>query len=188
MIHQVLSVVVSELNAYLKRAVADPEDRIILSQLVDQSGGLAFSGSNHVICTLTAIEQDRSNINQKMPRAILKNPPLYINLYVLFSAHFPGNYGEALKFVSLIIAYFQGKQVFTLQNTPGLPEGVDKLSIEFNNLNQHEQNQLWSAIGAKLMPSISMKVRMLAITRDQILAETPIITGINTSVQTEPEQ
>jgi hypothetical protein len=112
---------------------------------------------------------------------VLKNPPIQLNLYVLFAAYFPGNYLEALKFISLVLGFFQGKQVFTAQNTPGLPDGVDKLVVEINNLDQHAQNQLWSAIGAKMMPSVSMKIRMIVITRDQILSEVPEITGTDTT-------
>lgn len=187
MIHKVLPVIVAELNSYLKRSVADAEDRVILSSIVDQSGSLSFSGDNRVICMMTGIEQERTNINQVSRSALLKNPPIYINLYLLFAAHFPGNYDEALKFISLVLGYFQGKQFFTPQNTPELPDGIEKLSIEINNLDQHAQNQLWSAIGAKMMPSISMKMRMIMITRDQILGEIPEIKGIDTSVSGTPK-
>jgi len=187
MIHRVLPVLVAELNSFLKRSVSDTEDRAILSSLVDQSGSLAFTGENRVICMVTGIEQERVNINQVNTSSVLKTPPLYLNLYLLFSAYFPGNYDESLKFISLVISYFQGKQFFTPQNTPTLPEGVEKLQIEINNLDQHAQNQLWSAIGAKMMPSISMKLRMITITRDQILAEIPEITGVDSSVLRSPD-
>lgn len=180
MIHLVLPIIVAELNGFLMRAVADTEDRAVLSALVDQAGEIAFQGEDRVICTLTGVEQERTNLNQMRSAAIVANPPIYLNLYLLFSSYFR-DYDEALKFLSLVIAFFQGKQVFTPQNTPELPDGVEKVSIEINNLDQHQQNQLWSAIGAKMMPSVSMKLRMVAITRDQILAEIPEITGIDTS-------
>jgi len=186
MIHKVLSEIINELNAFLKRAVSSTEDRIVLSALVDQSGSIAFSGENKIVCMLTAIEQERSNLNKFPTSPVMKNPPIYLNLYLLFSAYFPGNYDESLKFISLVISFFQGKQLFTPQNTPGLPAEVDKISVEFNNLDQHAQNQLWSAIGAKMMPSISMKLRMIPITRDQILAEISEITGIDTT--TSPDR
>lgn len=181
MIHKVLPEIVAELNAFLKRAASDTEDRAVLSALVDQSGSIAFTGENKIICQLTGIEQERSNINKFPTSPVMKNPPVYLNLYLLFAAYFPGNYDEALKFISLVIAYFQGKQVFTAQNTPGLPTEVEKITVEINNLDQHAQSQLWSAIGAKMMPSVSMKLRMIPITRDQILAEIPEIRGIESS-------
>lgn len=181
MIHKVLPVIIDELNSYLKRAVTDTEDKAVLSALVDQSGSIAFAGENKVVCLLTGIEQETVARNNFPTAPVMKNPPVHLNLYLLFAAYFPGNYLEALKFISLVITFFQGKQFFSSQNTPGLPDGVDKISIEINNLDQHSQNQLWSAIGAKVMPSISMKLRMISITRDQILAEIPEITGIDTT-------
>lgn len=182
MIHKVLPLIVAELNSFLKRSVGDTEDRVILSAVVDQSGSLAFTGDNKVLCTVTAIEQERANFNQVSKSSLEMNPPIYFNLYLLFSAYFPRNYDEALKFISLVLYFFQGKQFFNPQNTPNLPEGVDKLTVEINNLDQHAQNQLWSAIGAKMMPSISMKLRMITITREQIIGEIPEVTGIDTSV------
>lgn len=182
MIHRVLPVLIAELNDFLKRTVSDTEDRAILSGLVDQSGGLAFTGDSKIIAMVTGIEQERSTINRVMPSAVLKNPPIQLNLNLLFCAYFPGNYLEALKFISLVIAFFQGKQVFTAQNTPGLPEGTDKVSVEISNLDQHAQNQLWSAVGAKMMPSVAMKLRLITITRDQVMAEIPEITGIDSGV------
>lgn len=183
MIHLVLPIIVGELNNFLKRSVVETEDKAILSNLVDQSGALAFTGENKVICLLTGIEQERTNLNSFPAAPTKKNPPIYLNLYLLFAAYFPSRYDESLKFMSLVISYFQGKQLFTPQNTPGLPPEVEKISIEIHNIDQHNQSQLWSAIGAKMMPSISMKLRMLAITKDQILAEIPEITGIDTTAE-----
>lgn len=142
---------------------------------------MAFTGKDKIVSMLTAIEQERTNLNQSPSRSVRQNPPIQLNLQVLFAAYFPGNYLEALKFISLVLAYFQGKQVFTAQNTPELPNGVDKIVVEINNLDQHALNQLWSAIGAKMMPSVSMKIRMIVITRGQILQEVPEITGTDTT-------
>ncbi|WP_020570431.1 DUF4255 domain-containing protein [Neolewinella persica] len=183
MIHKVLPIIVDELNAYLKQATSrTPEDWIVLSDIVDQTGSVAFSGKNKVVCMLTGIEQERSNFNKLPTGPALRNLPIYLNIYLLFAAYFPGSYEESLKFISLVISFFQGKQVFTPQNTPGLPPGADKITVEITNLDQQAQHRLWSAIGAKMMPSISMKLRMIPITTDQILTEIPEITGINTII------
>jgi hypothetical protein len=183
MIHKVLPVIVAELNSFLKRSVSASEDLVILSSLVNQSGSLAFTGADKVICTVTAIEQERVNISSSMTSMAWQNPPIYLNLNLLFSAYFPGDYVAALEFVSLVISFFQGKPFFTQANTSGLPEGVDKLIIEINHLDQHAQNELWIATGAKMMPSINMKLRMIAISGDHTISETPEIKGLGSTTQ-----
>jgi hypothetical protein len=182
MIHKALPVITAELNSFLKRSVSVSEDVVMLSQLVNQSGSLAFSGTDKVICTVTAINQESvANPTSHLTSKARQNPPVFLNLNLLFSAYFPGNYVEALQYISLVISFFQRKPYFTRQNTPELPEGVDKLSIEINHLDQHAQNELWMATGAKMMPSINMKLRMVMITDDQIMTEIPEIKGIDST-------
>jgi hypothetical protein len=179
MIHKALPVITAELNSFLKLSVSVSEDVVMLSQLVNQSGSLAFSGTDKVICTVTAIEQESvANYTSQLTSKARQNPPVFLNLNLLFSAYFPGNYVEALQYISLVISFFQRKSHFTRQNTPELPDGVDKLTIEINHLDQHAQNELWVATGAKMMPSINMKLRMIAISEDRIIPE---IKGIDST-------
>lgn len=176
-----LSAITDELNSYLRRTVSVVEDKATLSALVDQEGNMAAEGENKVVGLLTAIEQERASLSQAPSRGGLRNPPVQLNLHVLFAAYFPGDYREALKFISLTLAFFQSKQVFTARNTPGLPAGAEKVVVEINNLDQQAQYQLWNAIGAKMIPSVSMKIRLIAITNDQILGEVPEITSTETT-------
>lgn len=180
MIHKVLPVIIAELNSFLKRSVSSSEDLVVLSSLVNQSGSLAFTGADKVICTVTAIERESvREFAAHQPHMARQNPPILLNLNLLFSAYFPGDYVTALQFVSLVISFFQGKQLFTQENTSGLPDGVDKLTLEINPLDQHAQNELWMATGAKMMPSINMKLRMITISGDDMPSLTQEITGIN---------
>lgn len=163
MIHLALNTIIQELNSYLRQASAIPEDKAILSDLVDQEGSMAFSGKNKVVGMLTAIGHEHTTPYQSPPGTARPNPPVLLNLNLLFAAYFPSDYPEALRFISLTLAFFQNKQVFTHQNSPDLPSGIEKLTVELNDLDQQAQNQLWSAIGTKMMPSISVKVRMLSL-------------------------
>lgn len=175
MIHKVLAPIVQELNAHLKRKTNLQDNLVVLSELVDQSGTIVIPDEHKIVCMLTNIEQERVQLNSIGTAPFTSNPPIYLNLHLLFAAYFPGNYLESLKFISLVIGFFQGKPIFTPQNTTGLPEGIDKINLEISNLDQQAQHELWSAIGAKMMPSISMKLRMIPITGDQILSEAPAI-------------
>ncbi len=179
MIHLALNTITSELNDYLRRSSSASEEKAILSNLVDQEGAIAFPGEHKVVGMLTSIEQEHTSFHPATSHTTRQNPPLQLKLNVLFAAYFPGNYLEALQSISQAIIFFQGKQVFTPQNTPGLPAGVEKVTVEFNNLDQQAQHQLWQAIGAKMMPSFSIQVRMAALSGDQIMSEMPEITGLD---------
>ena len=56
MIHNLLPVVCSELNSYFKSRYGLREDRLVLSNLIDQDGSVAFEGSNTVVCSLVNVE------------------------------------------------------------------------------------------------------------------------------------
>lgn len=181
MIHQVLEHIVQDLNRFLKRSVSDNEDRAILSELVDLQGNKAFDGENKMVCTLVSLEQEKVALNSLPGRSIKKNAAVHLNLILLFSAHFSGNYEEALKFLSHTIGYFQGKQVFTPQNTSGLPDGIERATIEMYHLDLSTQSQLWNALGITLRPSLIMKLRMISVAREVMLEEISEISSIETA-------
>ena len=54
---------------------------------------------------------------------------------------------------------------------------LEKLSLELLNLSIHEVNNVWSILGAKYMPSIVYKVRMLAVQENWIAERVPTVTA-----------
>lgn len=179
MISKVLSVISSELNAFLRQKWEADQN----SQLVDVAD-LAQTmppeaRTNQVLCTLINIEQEPVNINSPAGKYPYKNPPVNLNLYVLFSASFqPKNYKEGLAYLSAVISFFQGKQVFTPKNTPRLPSNIDKLTVELANMDLRELSHFWGSLGAQQLPSVLYKFRTLSISEDLILEELPEITGV----------
>jgi hypothetical protein len=95
------------------------------------------------------------------------NPPVKLNLYILFSASSSDgqekNYKEALKRISRVVEFFQAKNVFNSSNTPMLDHTVGKISVELFNMNMEEQNNLWSMLGGMYRPSVLYKFRTLYI-------------------------
>jgi hypothetical protein len=66
------------------------------------------------------------------------------------------------------MAFFQAKHSFNAQNSAAFPASMEKLSVELVNLSIHEINNVWSILGAKYMPSIAYKVRMLVMQENWI--------------------
>jgi len=181
MIDHVLGTIVADLNSYLMRRLESEESIVELSALVNLDGSVAFRGQNKVLCSLVAVQQDRSTYNVPLSKKSLKNPPVQLNLYVLFSAYYQAaNYRQSLKSLSSVIAFFQGKQVFTSQNTPGLHQDAEKISVELFNFDLKELSRFWTAFGVKHLPSVLYRLRLINVTEDMVLIDLPEITSYST--------
>jgi Pvc16 N-terminal domain len=190
MIQQVLPVIVEELNDYLKSNFHAIEDKAVLSNIIDQDGSIAVESGNKIVATLLSIDRDATSkgggTNQLSGSTFTSfAPAVNVNLTIMFSAMFSkSHYIESLRYISGVIYFFQNKPLFTSQNTPKLARGVDKLYLDMLSLSPQELMNLYSMLGAKLMPSVLYKIRMLTFSQDNIVDELPAITGIenNTNI------
>lgn len=190
MIYSALNIIVSKINEYLKLRFSSNDNYLELCNLLDQDGSLAVVDSNKIIATLINIERETAlGINHQMlassnGRHTLTNPPVYINLYLLFTSVYTGkNYSEGLKFISSIIEYLQANLVFNHENTPQLGSKIEKLTFEIVNLDIQNLSQLWGTIGGKYMPSILYKIRMLSFDQGQIKAELYSVSQPNSNIE-----
>ena len=183
MIYEALSCLAEEINEYFRIRLKISEDKVVLSAIVNQDGTVAIQGENKILITLVNIERESiGKSNSGIPGSsvlINKSSALTINLYVLFSAYFSnGNYPEALRFISFIIAYFQQNSVFTRMNTPRLDADIEKLVFELAPISPEQLNNIWGSLGAKYMPSVVYKVRMLTFNDNIVREYRPLITGL----------
>ena len=183
MIYEALSCLAEEINQYFRIRLKVSEDKVVLSAIVNQDGTIAIQGENKILVTLVNIEKESiGKSNSGIPGSsmlINKSSALTINLYVLFSAYFSnGNYPEALRFISFIIAYFQQNSVFTRLNTPRLDVDIEKLVFEMASISPEQLNNIWGSLGAKYMPSVVYKVRMLTFDNNIVREYRPLITGV----------
>lgn len=192
MIYEALLCLTEEINEFFRNRLKINEEKITLSAIVNQDGSIAIQGENKVLVTLVNIERETvGKSNSGIPGGLTqinKNAALTINLYVLFSAYFSdGNYPEALRFISFIIAYFQQKSVFTRVNSPRLSPEIEKLVVEMAPITTEQLNNIWGSLGAKYMPSVVYKVRMLSFDDNMIREYRPLVSNIDgdNSVQAE---
>ena len=185
MIDEALTCITEEINEFFRSKLKINEEKIILSGIVEQDGSVAIQGENKVIVTLVNIEKEPSvkGIPGAGSRAMANSStPLSINLYVLFSCYFSSaNYPEALRFLSFVIAFLQDKSVFSQSNTPRLDESIEKLTFELESVGSEKMNNIWSTLGAKYMPSVVYKVRMLTYDSLNVREYRPIISGMSNS-------
>jgi hypothetical protein len=169
MIHVVLSAVVSSLNEYIRNELNLQEDVVILTNAVDLSGNLNSQIDNKLCVFLQNLDEERVIRNGGYQNYLGSNPPKHFNLHVMFVANFPDpNYLEALRYISLVLEFFQGTQVFDKFNLPSISLNVEKLSFEFVNFTFDELNSVWSVLGLKYMPSASYKIKLLSFSNNLI--------------------
>lgn len=88
------------------------------------------------------------------------HPEIRLNLYVLFVARFT-QYEEALRYLSLIIRYFQNHPVSNHHEAPELSENIEQLVMELVTLPFSEQNEVWNSLRVTYHPSVLYKVKMV---------------------------
>lgn len=192
MIQHALEFLCSQVNNYLLLKLDPPPsgDAIALhnvSQLNEPSGN-GNSATLNAFMTLVNVEEDRvrkkqENYGRGQNGMIYKNPELYLNLFVLCSVNL-GSYTESLRRLSLIIQFFQSKNVFTTLNTPGLDPKIETLMVEMQTLGFEQLNHLWGILGGKFLPSVLYKVRAVTIDENAVTGEAGFIREININPKT----
>jgi len=178
MIHVVLSTLVVSLNEYIKNELNLQDDMVVLANPADLGGKVNPQIENKLVVFLQNIEEERVIRNGSYQAYAGINPPKHFNLYVMFIANFPDpNYAESLRYISLVLEFFQGTQVFDRGNLPLLSSNVDKLSFEFVNNSFDELNSIWSLLGLKYMPSATYKLKLLSFTANLIREEVSSVIG-----------
>ncbi len=180
MIHTALLHIVKHLNQYFKILYDLNEDIVVLSNIVEQDGGQNPYSENKIVVTLVNIEKETvmggASINSNAPRdmSAIAHPAVRLNLFIMFSANFSGkNYEEALKYLSNTITFFQKNPAFTKETTPDLPENIEKLIFNIQNLGIHDLSNLWGVISSKYLPSILYKMRMITIDAEDVASRIP---------------
>ncbi len=166
MINEVLEYIRREVRDYL---VLNDDDAIINHAHVLKEP----NNDNGAYISLVNIEEEAVLKNTRHSlrindQTIYQQPPVFLNLYLLFSFEF-GNYSTSLTRLSKAIERFQSKPVFSAENetaTNPLPDGLEKLIFDFHNLSFEQLNHLWGVLGGAYFPSVLYKVRMVRIQSD----------------------
>jgi Pvc16 N-terminal domain len=176
----------TRMNETFLNAFPRDEDWVVLSNVADHDGVLEAT-HNKLVMLLAGIHRETavSTFNPNVPaegnRYAVVAPPIYIDLFLLFYANFSGkNYADGLSAVSWTISFFQQYLWFTHDNLPGLDPRIGKLTFEMVNLDPSGLSHLMGVMGAKYLPSVYYKVRMIPFQGDAMQAEAPAVKGLQT--------
>lgn len=167
MLDVALQFLTDQLNSHLHAVSGVSAAEVRMGKVVDEGGKYAIP-QDSVGAALINIEEERV-LKSHLPEygvvngqhAVLE-PDLKLNLQILFAANFK-LYDVALKYISLILTYFQSHQSFTPSEYPALDQRITKLALELQSLSFEQLNQIWAFIGGKQLPSVVYRVRMVML-------------------------
>lgn len=180
MIEISLQLIVSELDQALRLSSRGGSAIATLSDIVDASGAPVAGALDKVAAFVVSIEREDvptralRHVDTGQDRTIVRQPPVHLNLLVMFAANFSGStYNEALKLIGGTIGFFQSRPVFNAQNTPALDPAIERLTMEIENLGTTGLSNLWGILGGRYVPSVLYRLRMITIDAQRVEALPP---------------
>lgn len=196
MISHALKILVAELNTFFDAIQTAVEDTVVLGNIATLESPTGTDNPDmreKIVVTLVNLREEKTLKNSPYAyanSATLKteyfNPPVYVNLFVLFSAT-ARDYEKALTYISRLIRFFQTKNIFTHLNSKiGVTGGfIDydrlsefKLIVDLYSPTFEELNHLWGTLGGKQHPSVLYLMRLLELKQDAVTEGGSVIVEI----------
>jgi hypothetical protein len=167
MIDVALKFLARELNEYLLARTGSSQGGVGIGRLVDDAGKCAIPNQSLGLA-LVNIEEERV-LKSHLPdtvlidgRHVVLQPDLKLNLTIIVAANF-SLYDLALSQLSWVVTFFQAHPGFTRDRHPGLDERIERFAVDLQSLSYEHLNQLWAAIGGKMLPSVVYRLRLVAV-------------------------
>ncbi|MDO9092399.1 MAG: Pvc16 family protein [Rubrivivax sp.] len=167
MIDAALRFLAEETNAFLLRRTGSDLGAVVVGPIVNAAGALQHA-SNEMRLTLFAADEERTTREQLPQRSIVAGrevllpPPLKLNLTLLFTASFQ-QYDQGLRHLSQVLKFMAARPVFTAADSPGLPDGLERLAVDLIAHGPEQLNQIWACIGARHMPHLIYRARAVLL-------------------------
>jgi hypothetical protein len=181
-----LDFIADEVNAHLRKRTGSELGAVDIGPLVDDRGNW-LGPMDTTRLTLFQIDEERV-LREQMPertivagREVMLPPPLKLNLVLLFSGRFQ-QYAQALRTLSHIMSFFQARPLFTPSDSPALPEGLERVALDLLNYGPEQLNQMWTCFGAKHLPSVVYRLRLVALQDMEPIGTGMPVTSIQTSL------
>ena len=198
MLIQAMELIRQNLNAFIADTIPlSNSEPVVLGNIAfstpDNPGTPLVDESAQVYMTLVNVEEELTFKNldavrqsESRPLAYV-NPPMYINLFLLFAANHR-DYTMAIKYLDLVLLFFQGNRSFSIArtpiaatgifSTPGEAENNMVVNVDLMSLTFEQLNHLWGSLGGKQQPFLLFKVRQVEIDANRMLQGGGLITEI----------
>ncbi|MCG8574696.1 MAG: DUF4255 domain-containing protein [Flavobacteriales bacterium] len=168
MIDTVLQFTANSLDQFVRNQFGLNESKVLINNLIEADGSVPKPNQNKLVISMINIAQETNRQfyvrNQRLSDGSFSNVrrPERYNIDLLVSSSFD-DYTETLKFLNSGIQFFQINPVVNSSSYSNLPEGIDRLEFEVEKISYFEMHNLWSAMGAKYVPSVIYKMRLITI-------------------------
>lgn len=197
MIDKAITLLQTELSNYLANHNQSTQVVVDNIGLLETSGGDNLS--NHIVISVVNLEEESTLKNQPARRhnppanTVYLNPPVYLNLYVLFTSNYSGaQYIYGLQRISYVIQFLQSKNSFsskaTIGDSTGLASNADPdllklwFTMELYTLTFEQLNHLWGSLGGRQIPFVMYKLRLVGISERNTVSTSPVIQEIDVDV------
>lgn len=157
-----------EFNAYLQRRTGSLAlGRAVAGALVNDAGKVAVAKGT-IGVGLINIEEERVTRVQQPERVLVNGreivlpPELRLNLTLMFVPNM-ATYDLSLRALSHVLTFFQACPSFTVDEYPALDTRIGQLLVELHSIGPETLNQVWACLGAKYMPSVLYRVRLVTL-------------------------
>jgi hypothetical protein len=193
MLYRSLLFLEEQLNAYFATLNKTDPNIIAKPALVENIAGLEedkLKNAENIFITLVNISEEATlknipNYQTENFVTVYKNPPIFLNLFVLFSACMK-KYDQALMHLSAVIRFFQAKNNFNQKNsTSAIIENLDEFNILLDLFSPtfEQVNYLLSTLGGKQFPFALYKLRLVIMERESTDETRGIIRAITLNEQ-----
>lgn len=186
MIDDALNLLKGKLNEYFKLKTDITDDKVAYLD-GSKMDPITFP-LNAITPIIVNIQEERQLRQADYYKAVVKNgvktevaPEVRIKFNVLFVARFT-DYDQGLKFLSLIIRFFQANRLITHDDAPEMDADIDRLFIELITMPQSEQNDIWNALRTTYLPSIAYRVSMLTFKDGETLQQISELQSVDTNL------
>lgn len=166
MIYSILQLIQESLQGFLELQFPQKTYVVAVDKLVTREGkSTTDAQSGRVVITLLHTQEERT---MQRSRTSDLTQPYHFNLLLLFSVHekeqsaSDSAYLEAMKYLDMVLGYFQQTPVFSPQ-THALPPNIRHLHFELFNEDLRENSYIWTMTGAKHTPSVLYQVRSVRV-------------------------
>lgn len=193
MLYQALEIIKDQVSSYLQD-LGGGANMVVLENVAKHEDPNMSGIADKVILSLINLEEEVTLKNRGVTRTdssdpLYKNPPIHLNLYLLFAVN-RTSYIQSLDTLADIIEFFQGKHYFNQTNTvlnPANPAltGVNefKFTVELYTPTFEQLNYIWGTLGGKSLPNAFYKLTLATMDRDATLGRTTRISQTQTAAK-----
>ncbi len=193
MIFDAMKLIQAALQQYILEVEESPianQEIVILDNIAmaEEVGGTGSKQDERVVMSLVNLQEQTTLKNESYHRlengrTVYRNPPIHLNLFILFSVLHSKEYEASLKRLSRVIEFFQWKKELSFTTTPASANISHDVQIfpDLYSLTFEQLNYLWGSLGGKQVPFALYRFRLVALEAEKRLAESEPITAISIS-------